>query len=97
MEALPKKYSSRYYRLKVGHGAVRAFFARIDVLVTLNFSDAEKQSTQLNTCKPNVVDGERREGNWSENCTQTVSVLSIEASDHTYFLTGSGKCVSTSY
>lgn len=76
---------------------MRAFFARIDVSVTPNFSDAEKQSSQLNTYTPNAVDGERREGNWSENCTQTVSVLSIEASDRRYFLTGSGKYVSTSY
>ena len=30
----PKKYASRYYQLKFGHGAVGTFFARIKVIET---------------------------------------------------------------
>ena len=34
LRSAPKKYASRYYQLKVGHGALGTFLARIGVIET---------------------------------------------------------------
>lgn len=48
----PKKYASRYYQLKVGHGAVGTFLAKIGVIETLECwwcGGAQRSIEHLNT------------------------------------------------
>ena len=59
----PKKYASPYYQVKVGHGAVGTFLARIGLPKPPNAGGAELQSKQWSIRMPDVESGGNREGN----------------------------------
>ena len=62
LESAPKKYASQYYQLKVGHGAVGTFLARIGLLKPLNSGGVEYQNKQLSICILDAASGGNKEG-----------------------------------
>lgn len=49
-----KKYTLRYFQLKVGHGAIGAYLTKIEVIETLQYWWCSQAKKSLNTYTPNV-------------------------------------------
>ena len=61
LENAPKKYASQYYQLKVGHGAVRTFLAKIGVIEHLSACGVMNRCNWLSIYTLNAADGEKNE------------------------------------